>query len=566
MILTTFEQWRQWAHLYSVLPYVSKVSLEEDRVTSWERAWAQTGKSSFVLESGKGGRYTFMGLSPVSILKGTGKEATTELPDGQVVERHQGEPLELVKSWMKPYRSPIVKDAPKFIGGCVGYLAYDVARSLEKLPNLVKADSGTPDYIWMRFEEIWIIDHLEKALYCAVHLPVSTIQAPQSDSRHVSRNDSPQGSDPVSRTHSGSTPVPIAESDLNLLYESELSHLYESELSHLYESAQVRETRMRKQWADINYRGNNDKAEERQQFIVSIKDSNSFQMNVEQLRAMGIMPAFEKSNYVQAVKAIQAYISAGDVFQVNLSVRQSRPLHTAPEEIYEWLRLLNPSPYMGLLRFPEFQLVSASPELLVQLEGNLMRTRPIAGTRPRGDSHVEDSRLAKELLENEKERAEHVMLVDLQRNDLGKVAKMGTVRVDEFMVIEYYSHVMHIVSEVRGELATGLDAFDVIRATFPGGTITGAPKIRTMEIIEELEPERRGPYTGSLGWIDFNGNMELNIIIRTLLSQDGMGHVQAGAGIVIDSDSEKEYIESLNKAKALWKAVQLSEMMLSGKV
>jgi para-aminobenzoate synthetase component 1 len=212
---------------------------------------------------------------------------------------------------------------------------------------------------------------------------------------------------------------------------------------------------------------------------------------------------------------------------------------------------------MGFLNFGDFQLVSASPELLVQLEGRTVRTRPIAGTRPRGADAEEDRLLAQELIGHEKERAEHIMLVDLERNDLGKISRYGTVRVDELMAIEYYSHVMHIVSEVRGELAEGKDAFDVIAAAFPGGTITGAPKIRTMEIIEELEPTCRGPYTGSFGWIDYNGNMEFNIIIRTLVVTGGQGYVQAGAGIVIDSVPEKEYTESLNKAKALWKAVLL---------
>jgi para-aminobenzoate synthetase component 1 len=197
--------------------------------------------------------------------------------------------------------------------------------------------------------------------------------------------------------------------------------------------------------------------------------------------------------------------------------------------------------------------------LLVQLEGTTVRTRPIAGTRPRGANEAEDLRLAEELIHNEKERAEHIMLVDLERNDLGKISKFGSVKVDDFMVIEYYSHVMHIVSGVHGELSEGKDAFDVITAAFPGGTITGAPKIRTMEIIEELEPVRRGPYTGSIGWIDYNGNMELNIIIRTLVVSEGIGHIQSGAGIVIDSKPDKEYVESLNKAKALWSAIEYSD-------
>ena len=269
--------------------------------------------------------------------------------------------------------------------------------------------------------------------------------------------------------------------------------------------------------------------------------------------------SFTESSFVSAVEKVQQYISQGDVFQVNLSVRQAEALRTHPMEIYTKLREVNPSPYMGYMQLPEFQLVSGSPELLVKKEGTEISTRPIAGTRSRGKDEVEDMKLAKELIENEKERAEHVMLVDLERNDLGRVAQFGSVEVNEFMVIEKYSHVMHIVSNVRGTLQQEKDAFDLIKATFPGGTITGAPKIRTMEIIEELEPVRRSIYTGSLGWIGYNGDMELNITIRTMLAKDGKAYVQAGAGIVIDSVPEREYKESLKKAAALWKAKHLSE-------
>lgn len=269
--------------------------------------------------------------------------------------------------------------------------------------------------------------------------------------------------------------------------------------------------------------------------------------------------AFTEAGFMKAVECIQEYIGAGDVFQVNLSTRQERTLQTHPLEIYTSLREINPSPYMGYLELGDFQIVSGSPELLIKKQGTEVSTRPIAGTRSRGADEQEDEELARELIENEKERAEHVMLVDLERNDLGRVCKYGTVEVDEFMVIEKYSHVMHIVSNVRGEVEEDKDAFDLVKAVFPGGTITGAPKIRTMEIIEELEPVRRGIYTGSIGWIGYSGDTELNIIIRTLLAKDGKAHVQAGAGIVIDSNPENEYKESLKKAIALWRAKERSE-------
>ncbi|MEV5110747.1 aminodeoxychorismate synthase, component I [Bacillus sp. LBA3-1-1.1] len=269
--------------------------------------------------------------------------------------------------------------------------------------------------------------------------------------------------------------------------------------------------------------------------------------------------AFTEEGFIKAVERIQEYIGAGDVFQVNLSTRQERTLQTHPLEIYTSLREINPSPYMGYLELGDFQIVSASPELLIKKQGPEVSTRPIAGTRSRGANEQEDEELARELIENEKERAEHVMLVDLERNDLGRICKYGTVEVDEFMVIEKYSHVMHIVSNVRGEVEEDKDAFDLVKAVFPGGTITGAPKIRTMEIIEELEPVRRGIYTGSIGWIGYSGDTELNIVIRTLLAKDGQAHVQAGAGIVIDSNPKNEYKESLKKAIALWRAKESSE-------
>lgn len=282
--------------------------------------------------------------------------------------------------------------------------------------------------------------------------------------------------------------------------------------------------------------------------------AKNMQQDEEELQVSFSGDAFEA-----AIHKIQHYIGQGDVFQVNLSVRQAKKLSAAPIAMYEAVRSFNPSPYMAYIESEDFAVVSGSPELLVKRKGKELSTRPIAGTRPRGASEEQDLALANELIEHEKERAEHVMLVDLERNDLGRVSKYGTVEVNEFMVIEHYSHVMHIVSNVRGEIAQGKTNADVIRAMFPGGTITGAPKIRTMEIIEELEPVRRGLYTGSIGWIGYTGDLELNIVIRTAYIQDGIAYIQAGAGIVIDSIPENEYIESMNKAKAMWQAKAMAE-------
>jgi len=271
-------------------------------------------------------------------------------------------------------------------------------------------------------------------------------------------------------------------------------------------------------------------------------------------------PSMTAAEFESAARRVHDYIAAGHTYQVNLSRRTSRAVALPPLRIYEALRRVNPSPYMGLLQLPEFSLVCGSPELLVKLENGIVSSRPIAGTRPRGHAAgASDAHFSAELLASEKERAEHLMLVDLIRNDIGRVAEYGSVHVPEFMVLEHYSHVMHIVSQVEGRLAAGRTWRDVFQAMFPGGTITGCPKIRTMEIIEELEPVGRGFYTGSLGWISYAGEMELNIVIRSMLVQAGVAHVQAGAGVVADSQPARELDESERKAQALWVALAAAE-------
>jgi para-aminobenzoate synthetase component 1 len=265
-------------------------------------------------------------------------------------------------------------------------------------------------------------------------------------------------------------------------------------------------------------------------------------------------PQFE-----QMVRDVQRYIADGDVNQVNLSVRQSKLLSADPLSMYEALRSFNPSPYMASIGAKQFAVVSGSPELLLKKRGTELSTRPIGGTRPRGAADTEDEAFEKDLLSNEKEKGEHIMLVEQELEDFGQVCIPETVETDEFMVIERYSHVMHLVSNVRGTAAPELSNAAIIRGVFPGGSITGSPKLRTMEIIEELEPTRRGLYTGSIGWIGFNGDMDLNIVIRTAYIKDGMAHIQAGAGLVADSDPKAEYEESLNKARALWQAKEMAE-------
>jgi len=278
---------------------------------------------------------------------------------------------------------------------------------------------------------------------------------------------------------------------------------------------------------------------------------------------LDLSPNLSRTEYMARVSRCQEYIAAGDIYQANLSHRfavglggHSNGTREDAAWLYARLRQVNPAPFSALLEFDEVSVVSSSPERLVRLNGRAAETRPIAGTRPRGGTLAEDRHLAEELLTNGKERAEHLMLVDLERNDLGRVCEYGTVRADEFMIVERYSHVSHLVSNVRGRLREGLDGFDLIRAMFPGGTITGVPKIRCMQIIEMLEPVRRGLYTGSLGYFSWNGDVDLNIIIRTLILKGARGYLQVGAGIVADSDPAREYDETLYKAGALIEALR----------
>jgi para-aminobenzoate synthetase component I len=429
-----------------------------------------------VLESGRGGRYSIAAFDPEAIF--TGKNGHVEIQMKNETKHLQGNPLHLLNEWTSQYKVEKIKGLPDFLGGAIGYISYDYARYIEKLPNLAEDDLNLPEVYFFLVKELFIFDHKEQVLW--------------------------------------------------LLFLSENGQGVEEKIGYWEE-----------RWLD----------------------SNEFSPSpaTEKIDSSQTEVSMSEEEFQGAVKRIQQYISQGDIFQVNLSVRQSKPIHVEAIEVYEQLRLLNPSPYMGYFHTPEFQIVSGSPELLVKKKGTEVSTRPIAGTRSRGKDEEEDIKLAKELIDNEKERAEHVMLVDLERNDLGRVCTYGSVEVNEFMVIEKYSHVMHIVSNVRGVLEADKTCFDILNAVFPGGTITGAPKVRTMEIIEELEPVQRGIYTGSMGWIDFSGDFELNIVIRTMLVKEGKAHVQAGAGIVIDSHPMHEYKESLKKATALWKAKEMAE-------
>ncbi len=276
---------------------------------------------------------------------------------------------------------------------------------------------------------------------------------------------------------------------------------------------------------------------------------------------------FSREEYEAVVLKIKQYITTGEAIQVVPSQRLFQPTEAAPFEIYRALRTINPSPYMFFLDFTDFHIIGASPEILVRVEDGMVMTRPLAGTRPRGKSPAEDAMLEQELRSDEKERAEHIMLVDLGRNDIGRVSESGTVEVSELMEVERYSHVMHLVTHVQGRLRRDMSAFDALRACFPAGTVSGAPKIRAMEIIAEFEPEKRGPYAGAVGYFSFSGNMDMAIAIRTMVMTKGVAYTQAGGGIVYDSVPEREYEETMNKAGALLKAISQAEgsdMLIEG--
>ncbi|WP_276313838.1 anthranilate synthase component I family protein [Exiguobacterium algae] len=424
------------------------------------------------LESGRAGRYTIAGIEPFGRLHV--KDGIGTLQVNGHTETIKGEPLDILSEVRSRYQATRPEGAPPFFGGMIGYVSYDVARTIERLPSEAIDDLETPDLSFLLFDEVAVFDERDELLYVMV----------TSD-----------------------------------------------------QDAERKADRLAAMW--------------------SLETHYSFKPDQE--IALERTRSLSEEAFVEAVKRIQDYIVEGDVFQVNLSVRQSEPLQADPRRVYDTLRQVNPSPYMGYFVDDFLTMVSASPELLIEKHGDEISTRPIAGTRPRGKDDAEDLELANTLLDNEKERAEHVMLVDLERNDLGKVAAYGTVHVDELMVIEKYSHVQHIVSNVKGKIRDGVTGAEALGAMFPGGTITGAPKIRTMEIIEELEPVRRGLYTGSYGWMSWDDDLVFNITIRTMVVKDGLAHVQAGAGIVIDSDPVAEYKESLSKAKALWTAKKMTE-------
>lgn len=450
------------------------------------------GRYSFLLESIEGGekwaRYSFLGSNPEVIIRSRGNRVEVLSADGVSQSREVADPLAFVKDYLARYAPVEVEGLPRFFGGAVGYVGYDMVRYFERISLAKPVELEAFDTFLVITDTILVFDTIRQKIKV------------------------------VSNAHldEGKTPEEAYEEA-----KSKIEAIIGKLRAPLSLSAPVR--------PDV-------KAD--------------FVSNVP------------RRDFEDAVRSAKEYVKSGDVIQIVLSQRFSADLTVDPFDIYRSLRTLNPSPYMFFLRLDDTLVVGASPEVMVRKEGEQVELRPIAGTRPRGRTREDDVRLETDLLADPKERAEHVMLVDLGRNDLGRVCDIGTVRVTELMVVERYSHVMHIVSNVQGKLQAGKDAFDVLRATFPAGTLSGAPKVRAMEIIEELEPMRREIYGGAVGYFSFSGNMDMAIAIRTLVVKDGRVFLQAGAGIVADSDPAAEYQETVNKARAVVKAIEMAEQGL----
>jgi anthranilate synthase component 1 len=446
------------------------------------------GKSSFLLESIEGGekwaRYSFLGSGPGRLFRSRGRHFEVLDGEHQVEAGESADPLAELKRFMAPYRPVQLPELPRFFGGAVGYLGYDMVRFIERLPASRPAEIGAWDSCFLLTGKLLIFDNMRQKVkaVCNVHIG--------------------DGEEPAAAYRRG-----IAEVDA---------------------------------------------------LVERLRAPLPAPRPAVPVAAGELTANFTPEGFRQAVERCKEYVRAGDVIQVVLSQRFSGPLPAEPFDIYRALRTINPSPYMFFLRFGETLVIGASPEVLVRKEGEHVEVRPIAGTRPRGADSDEDHRLEQDLLADPKECAEHIMLVDLGRNDLGRVCRTGTVEVSELMVVERYSHVMHIVSNVRGLLEGGRDAFDVFRATFPAGTLSGAPKIRAMQIIDELEPVRREIYGGAVGYFSFSGNMDMAIAIRTLVVQGERIYLQAGAGIVADSDPQAEHQETLNKAMGVRKALDMA--------
>ncbi len=487
MFFPHIDTFRELTRRGNLIPVYREIMADMDTpVTAFKKL--DDGRFSFLLESIEGGekwgRYSFLGSSPSLIVRSRGSMVEI-IENGLTTTLTCDDPLACIRDVLARFSPVEVEGLPRFFGGAVGYLGYDMVRHFERLPTDKPALIDAWDSYFLVTDTIVIFDTMRQKIQVVSNAHVDGATSPDE--------------------------------------------------AYCEATAKI------------------------EAIIRRLRTPLPTETTPPSGRRVELRSNVERPEFEAAVEKAKEYVRAGDIIQVVLSQRFSGELTASPLDIYRALRTLNPSPYMFFLRLDDTVIAGASPEVMVRKEGTHVALRPIAGTRPRGATPEEDARLAEELLADPKERAEHVMLVDLGRNDLGRVCTTGTVNVTELMVIERYSHVMHIVSNVQGELEGQRDAFDLVRATFPAGTLSGAPKVRAMQIIDELEPVRREIYGGAVGYFSFSGNMDLAIAIRTLVIKDGTVHLQAGAGLVADSDPAAEWQETVNKGMAVMKAIELAE-------
>ena len=459
-------------------------------------------KFNFLLESVEQkenlGRYSYIGSSEEIYIRG--KENFIEIySKGSIQYKETEDPLAELKDFIVGFKGISYEGLPPFWGGLIGYLAYNVIYMYEPVYSDKPDNWKLPDIYFFLSTDLIVFDNLSRTIKIISSVKIS------EDTFHKSKKD---------------------ESCLKLMYKSTVKKITD------IEKKLCKPLKLNRQ--------------------IKIKDI--LKINLKKWNAN-----VKKEHFINSVKIAKKYIEEGDIIQVVLSQRFCKMTSAKPIDIYRAMRIINPSPYMFYLDFKDIKLIGSSPEILVSVKNGKILTKPIAGTRPIGKTEEENKVLREDLISDEKERAEHLMLVDLARNDVGRVAEAGSVKVDKFMYIENYSHVMHIVSDVSGKLREDLHPIDALKAVFPVGTVSGAPKVRAMQIIEELETEKRGPYAGAVGYISFDGNLDTAIAIRTAVMRENRIFVQAGAGIVADSVPEKEYEETVNKAKALIKAVEIAE-------
>ena len=500
----TFDEFAALAEGHTVVPVYRR--LTGDTLTPVSAfCKLNEGDWSFLFESVVGGervsRYSFLGAGPFRTFEARGTQTRTRDGNGPWVEAEAADPLRVLEEMIAEFRAPNVPGLPRFCGGAVGYAGYDTIRYVERLPNAPPDDRGLPDLSFGFYDRMFIFDHAAKTILAVAHARVG------------------------------------GGADLRAAYDAACRGV--DELVERLERG-VADLRL----TDIDPRA------------PGFLDAHSRFTNT------GITSNFTRAAFVEAVQKVREYINAGDAFQIVLSQRFRTETTARPFDIYRALRVVNPSPFMFYLRAGAATLVGASPEIMCRVENGVITNRPLAGTRRRGATPEEDAALAAELLADPKERAEHIMLVDLARNDVGRVAELGSVKISDLLTVERYSHVMHLSSTVTGKLKAGLTAFDALRASLPAGTLSGAPKVRAMEIIDELEPHRRGPYGGAVGYVDFSGNMDTCIALRTMVLLGQTAYVQAGAGLVADSVPAAEYQETVHKAMSLLRAIDVAETQL----